>query len=420
MPLEDIVYSLPSTQWFLDSIARNVGQNVVVVLLPDNLSREMVGRLVRNRLDLMSGISFCELSNPGQSDPVAACFDAMGASWPSEWTKRNIENLLCCDDLPDLLYVHRISPGDSRWPEFIGGWARERLRLRNSGRGRAPSLCVIAKLRDFQFTLPENGQGITYKWWWGFPSSLEMRLACRITNDQQSGEVELGRWREYVLSGLVSSDVQLGSEVWSEVEKDIEQIVEGLARFWDTVEDPTAIPSVDGLSELVKDYQGPFDIGQELPLHFWEPWSKGALVYTPEHGLEVHPALLAHAGRKIEVEKRLWRGQAELLLPILNEVRLKVCTHLTGAYGDDWPVKWGAPASEYELEQVKITPLATELGYIHHLFVSTGPAHVLNANRHLSNLVLNAKTMRNQVAHNKPVPYRLFAELCRERNRVGC
>ena len=84
MDLEEITYSLPSTQTFMDSIARGVGQDVVIVLLPDNLSREMVGRLVRNRLDMMAGFSFCELSDPGRSDPVAASSEAMNASWASD------------------------------------------------------------------------------------------------------------------------------------------------------------------------------------------------------------------------------------------------------------------------------------------------------------------------------------------------
>ena len=55
-------------------------RNVVIILLPDNLSREMVGRLVRNRLDMIAGFSFGELTDPGQSDPLAASAEAMNAS----------------------------------------------------------------------------------------------------------------------------------------------------------------------------------------------------------------------------------------------------------------------------------------------------------------------------------------------------
>ena len=214
MDIEEIAYSLPSTQAFLDAISRSVVRNVVIILLPDNLSREMVGRLVRNRLDMIAGFSFGELTDPGQSDPLAASAEAMNASWESDRTRRNIENLLCCADLPDLLYVHRIGSDGSRWSDFIEGWANERLKLRNSGRAKAPSLCVIAKLRDFGFRLPQTEEGITYQWWWSFPSTLEMRLACRIVNEQDGNSFEVGRWREHIVPGLVGSDVQLALEIW--------------------------------------------------------------------------------------------------------------------------------------------------------------------------------------------------------------
>ena len=420
MDLENIAYSLPSAQTFLADIARTVGKNVVIVLLPDNISREMVGRLVRDRLDMVTGLSFCELSNPGQSDPLAASAEAMKVAWATDRTRRNIENLLCGEGLPDLLYVHRIGVNGSGWSEFIEGWARARLKLRNSGQPKIPSLCVIAKLRDFAFRLPNACDGIICHWWWGFPSALEMRLACRLASERDGDSVEVGRWREHVLPGLVGSDVQLAQEIWTDVDKDIEHVIGGLTGFWDNLEEPTALSPVDALSEVVKNYQGAFAVGQKLPENFWEPWAKGGLVYTPEHGLEVHPGLLAYCDDRREVEKRFWRGQAELLLPMTNEIRLRICTELTDAFGDDWPVKWGEPAAGHELEQVRISPLAAELGYIQYLFGTAGRGHQLDSKRYLSNLVLSTRNIRNQVAHNKPVLYRDFSALCEQRRRVGC
>ena len=416
--LEALAYSLPSTQALLDAIFRDVGKQVVIVLLPDNLSREMVGRLIRNRFDTMGQFSFCELSDPGPSDPLAASSEAMKALWPSDRTRRSIENLLCCAGLPNLLYVHRIGPAESGWANFIEGWAREQLRLRNSGMARVPSLCVIAKLKDFEFSLPEAGQGLTRYWWWGFPSALEMRLACRIANRQDGDGLEIGKWREHILPSLVGSDVQLAEKIWTAV-GDQECIVGELKDHWQSLDEPTAICPVDAFLELVKNYSTTYTIGQELPLDLQRPWANGALIYTPEYGLEVHPALLAYTNQKVEVEKRIWRGQAEFLLPILNEIRLRICVELTDAYGDDWPVKWGEPATGHELEQVKISPLATELGYIQYLFATAVRGHPLDAKRHLSSLVLRARNIRNQIAHNKPVLYGDFAALCKERDRVG-
>ena len=419
MDLEELAYSLPSTQDFLDAIARDVGKQVVIILLPDNLSREMVGRLVRNRLGMMANSSFCELSDPGRSDPLTASSEAMKANWPSDRTRRSIENLLCCAGLPDLLYVHRIGPTDAGWTDFIEGWARERLKLRDLGMTRVPSLCVIAKFKDFEFSLPEAGQGLRFYWWWGFPSALEMRLACRIANKQDRESPEVGRWREHVLPSLVGSDVLLADKIWSEVVRDQEHIVGGLKDYWESMHEPTAMYPVDDLLEVAKNYSGTYALAQGLPQDLRRFWASGGLVYTEEYGLEVHPGLLAYTNRRVEVEKRIWRGQAELLLPILNEIRLRICVELTDRYGEDWPVKWVEPASGHELEQVRITPLAAELGHINYLFANAGWGHPLAAKRHLCNLVLSARNIRNLIAHNKPVLYRNFVALCKERDEVG-
>ena len=214
MDLEELVYSLPSTKAFLDSIARKVRDQVVIVLLPNNLSREMVGRLIRNRLNLVANFTFRELTDPLRRDPLTASSEAMDASWPPDRTRRTTRNLLRLGDLPDLLYVHRIGSG---WGQFMEEWAQERLSLRSCGQTGTPSMCVIAKLRDFEFGLPEPGPGLTYCWWWGFPAALEVRLACRIASTTNGDARDASTWREFVLPSLVSSDVQLAEGIWQEV-----------------------------------------------------------------------------------------------------------------------------------------------------------------------------------------------------------
>ena len=421
MDLEQLAYSLPSTQAFLYGITDDVDNGVKVVLLPDNLSREMVGRLVRNRIDALK-LAISRLFDPGDASPVTASAKAMNVTWPSPRTLRTVHNLLRCEDLPDILYVHRIGPR-LRWTEFIEGWAREYRRLRNSGNTAIPSLCVFAKLRDFDFVLPEPRPGLTFHWWWGFPSMLEVRLSCRIASEQlYRDNPAISRWREYVLPGLVGSDVQLAEHMWSEVLGDTDQAMRGLAEYWDRLEHTEVSDSIDDAIEVVKASRESYVGGQELPQHLWRLWVGGGLVYTREYGLEVHPALLAHHERWTSVEHMLWRGQSELLLPIVNEIRLRVCQDLTETYGSDWPVKWVPPQFEHDIEEVNRSPLGTELSHVNYLLQNLGirnHRHDLYQKRFLGDLVLKAKTVRNEIAHNNPVSCQDFARLCDERNKAG-
>ena len=421
MNLEQLVYSLPSPQSFVRAITDDDDNGVKVVLLPDNLSREMVGRLVRNRIDTLKlGVS--RLFDPGQASPVSASAKAMKATWPSPRTLRTVNNLLRCENLPDILYVHRVGSGQA-WIEFIENWAREYRRLRNSGNAAIPSLYVIAKLKDFHFVLPEPTPGLAFHWWWGFPSMLEVRLSCRIASEQFGGDdAATSRWREYVLPGLVGGDVQLAEHMWGRVSRGTDQAIEGLAEYWDRLEHTEVSDSIDDAIEVVKANRESYVGGQELPGHLWRLWAGGGLVYTREYGLEVHPALLAHHERRASVEHMLWRGQSELLLPIVNEIRLKVCQDLTETYGSDWPVKWVPPHFEHDIEDVSRSPLGTELSHVSYLLQNLGThnhRHDLYQKRFLGDLVLMAKTLRNEIAHYNPVSYEDFEKLCDERNKVG-
>ena len=424
MDLEQIVYSLPSTRTFIDeTVGGNVG--ATIVLLPDNLSREMVGRLIRNQLSTMR-LSIKELFDPGDTSPAIASGEAMGVIWASDSTRRSIGNLLLSADLPDFFYLHRLPTGNPahrmQWMQFIKEWARESYRLRGLGHAGSPSLCVIAKLKDFDFQVPVAEPGLKVRWWWGFPSALEVRLACRIASQRAGADLETAdRWREYVLPGLVASDVQLGEYMWHRVTEDTDRVVRALVDYWEDHSETGAVDSIDEVIELVKFDNGDYEIGQELPSPLRRLWASGGLVYTTEYGLEVHPGLLAHKGRHGDVRHMLWRGQSQLLLPVLNEIRLNICAEMTTTYGRDWPVRWWKPPTEYELREVEQNPLGAEFGHIDYLLQHVGvgaSTHPLDGKRHLAQLVWRAKSIRNRIAHYSPVLFDEFTRICVERNSV--
>ena len=421
MYIERIAHSLPSTRAFVDAVTDHDGAGVRIVLLPDNLSREMVGRLIRNRIETM-GLSIKALFESSDTSPVITSAGAMNLSWPSPRTLRTVRNLLRCDGVPDVFYVHRI--GRIReWADFIKSWAEEYQGLRTSGRRSAPNLCVIGKLRDFDFNLPTSASDLSLHWWWGFPSTLEMRLACRIASAQYSDDdTATAQWREYVLPGLVGSDAQLAEHMWERVLDDTDQVVNGLVEYWNSLEQPEPASSINDVITRVAEVKGGYSVGQEPPKELRRPWASGAISYTPEYGLEVHPALLARSGYTEAVEHMLWRGQSELLLPQVNEVRLKVCQDFTATYGSDWPIRWVPPFSDQEVEEVRRSSLGTELGHVNYLVQALGvrnPRHDLHEKRSLGDLVLRARNLRNEIAHYKPVALLDFKGLCDEREKTG-
>ena len=386
----------------------------------------MVGRLIRNRAEAL-GLSIAALFDPQEKPPVMVSAEVMSADWPTPRTRRTVTNLLPIYGLPDVLYVHRIASSDSRgiqqWKTFIEDWAQEAHDLRERGVRGVPSLCVMAKLRDFDFELPDPNAGLSTFWWWGFPSVLEMKLACRIASYRTESESPAKqRWRENVIPSLIAGDVQLGERIWDVVTEDVASLMQELVGYWESLDHPDLVESVDEVTDLINSENYTPRDSYELPKNLWRLWAGGGLVYTPEYGIEVHPALLAYKGRKLDVEHMIWRGQSEFLLPMVNDIRLRVCQDMTATYGHDWPTKWRSPGNEYEIEEAKRNPLGTELGHLDQLLRHEGrysDRHELDEKRHLSNLILRAKNIRNQIAHYNSVAFGDYKKLFDERMSAG-
>lgn len=414
MDIESALNTLPSMQSFVDGIAGGAARGrVTLTLLPNTVSREMVGRLILNRLHALNS-TVGELSSLGDGRPAVAVAEALGASWRSPRVPRDAANLLRCGGMPSAVYLHRVPERRREWTEFMEDWARESAEMARAGE-RCPSLCAVAKLRDIDFALPSTDAGVEIRWWWGTSSALETRLACRVANREHDDDDSLKIWREYILPSLASGDPELAAWLWNAVSGPLEAIADRLIEYADnagwTDFDESAL---DAVQRTGADAHGG-GTNPEPPENLREIWADGGLTATAEHGIEIHPALLARCGRRGEIAYMLWRGQAELLLPALNEIRMKICRELRDAFGENWHARWWSrPLPDGN-------PLGAELSYLRGLFdlVGTGPSHPLNQKRRFYDLIALSHALRNKIAHNEPVAFADFAALWRERGKAG-
>ena len=408
MDIESAVESLPFARAFRDEVASGLRGRATLILIPDTVSREMVKRVVLNRLDALN-VTAREVSAPGVGDsPPVAVAGALGVTWRSPSAPRNAANLILCEGMPSVVYVHRVARR-ADWTEFIEDWARE-----SRANPASPGLCVVAKLRDFDCAAPSVDSGVSVRWWRGAHSALEMRLACRATNREVGDDRCLSAWREHVIPALAAADAQLAERLWEDVCEPFDAVLECLREYarscgwsseWEgAVAD--AIAEIGGMDATGADRPPPESL-RSL-------WASGGLAFTEERGAEIHPALLAICGRRDAIEFMLWRGQAELLLPMLNEIRMKACAEFAASFGEDWPTRW---------RQTNDAPnhLNAELGFIDDLFkfVGDGRGHSLNAARRLKPLVSLARGLRNKLAHNEIVPFTQFRALWDEREKAG-
>ena len=373
MSIESEILNLPTTRLFIEATVNTLLTKSVVVLIPETVSREMVARHINNRLEVLRE-SVRDVPYVNNTGPVMAISHTLNVRWPSPGTARSVRNLLTYLDFTRSQIVHirdfnttnSSDPVQRRqWMDLISDWVHERNEIGSNDNPTVARLCLVAKLKDFDFDPPVEELGLRVLWWYGFPSSLEMRLSCRIANEEDSAEEHRNRWREQVLPALVAGDVNLADYMWDVIFESPEDIISKLVDY--AHEELEIVGCEDRVARSVN-LENPSGYQQGPPRDLWDMWASGGLVSTPEYGSEIHPALLAFRDER-EVERRLWRGQAEFLLPILNDIRIKICDDMTDRFGQEWPINPSPPQTSYELEAVEDNPRGAELGHIEYLLL---------------------------------------------------
>jgi hypothetical protein len=286
------------------------------------------------------------------------------------------------------------------WLRFVGQWAQISQNL--AGRSSpAPVLCAILQSARIAVDVLESNVLLGIHWWWGLPSVLELKLLCRLASRTDVGDGSDARWLEYLLPALATNDVILLERMWDAHAIQTDQLMScirevGQEREW-TSENLRQWGAAQLMSSNAR-RSGP--LSPVPPANVRALWAHGAVHATDEYGIELHPTALHVLGCQSELQHRLWRGQAELLLPALDSIRLDVCSYLTRSYGREWPVRWFKPEHPDEEAAVCENPLACQWGYLEWL-IRNCPQ--LARERRWLSLITPAARARNAVAHYRVV-----------------
>jgi hypothetical protein len=300
--------------------------------------------------------------------------------------------------LPEVLFLEALEELDAEqlpaWLRLIDQWSHTAHQCANRGEMFA-ALCVSAPAHRLAPLLAERVQLFQkVHYWWGLPTPAETQLLWHDIA-LKVADLHLARWRNHMLPSIAAGDTALLEQL-ATCEGRTDQITACLEQFaaqrgWTT----TRLKQAGG--DLVADGGQRSSVRQQQPGVAEEMlWSMGALIWTPEHGTELHPAALRPLGLQHELDHRIWRAQAALLLPLLDRVRLHICRQLTLICGPDWPWRYTEPLEDQEKELVRQNPMLCGLG---HLAWLLHPQGKLRAHTQWHNLAAQARDVRNRIAH---------------------
>jgi hypothetical protein len=404
--LDEAVAQLPSFRSFADAVARDVlrGRHALVLtggaLEESHLRLGLEGALIRNHGPSLRSV-FVSDSAPDESPQS---FLAHVTGLPEEQLHPRLKPEESGDDFRPVYEVFLLEGLDRIPPERAEPWL-EFFRLTAKYSTSASHVFVLPLRRLPQSLVGWNSDTrLALYWWWRRLSVLDMRLVCRLGEQTPASSPEV-LWREAVLPQLVVGDLVLATQLW-------DLVLQPEAMLMSTLQEHGRQRGLEAgtLREAVrrKGRSGREPSQEGPPPPVWQSlWEMGAAQCSVEHGPELSVLALAMLDDVTGLRSRMWRGQAELLLPLLTRLRMAICQTLTEKHGRGWPLRYGKAWMDEEQQRLAAEdPLSTEFGPLE--IILRRPE--VGGQRFYS-LVQAGRLMRNLLAHNMSVSFGDFRAL---------
>lgn len=323
----------------------------------------------------------------------------------------SLEEFIQDESLPDVILLDGLPELNCStrqwWLSFIRQWAKSSHALISAESTETPALFVLTTIESPDEILQSDTMLSNY-WWWSIPSHLEAKLICRLEHVNLPQLDERTDWREAILPSLTGGSIELAQYIWEYSDKSFNIIHYRLLEYANSQGWTESNLRKAGIERFLREHRlrgnrrenGPSISEREL-------WRMGVLTHVPEEGTWICSAALAVFGQGDILRHRLWRGQASLVLPFIDELRLKICQRLTDLYGQSWHIEWAGTQSDTNDELWENNPLATEWGRLEYILYRTP----VRKEKEKLPIIQTARRLRNALAHYKLIDYEDYENL---------
>ncbi len=328
------IWSLPAAVQTLNEIRRELSEGIslcIVATTPGSIFDFQ--NALQHDLEMEDCLITCSLYLPELESVTLAGIQK--AIVGSEYQSVSLDQFIR-SEAPDVILVQgfdEVAPSFQKETiSLIRRWADHC----HAG-GDKKSLCLVipGNLADkiYEIRSQTTSSRLKIRYLAGIPSALEIQLISRAQSGGEFASVE-SHWRELLVSSLSGNDLDIAYLLGQSKLNDLDDINHVLKEYaglnlWERSAFEKELKKWIPLASGIK---------PDIPQHtenmklLW----KQTTVYTPEYGEEIHPAGLALLEKYDEIKHRVWRAQTTLVLPIIDELRIKIYALLKNKLPNTW------------------------------------------------------------------------------------
>ena len=397
-------------------IINDLADNVTtLVLLPDLVDWRKIEYLLEEALidkaEHLLGRSLVLVDCEEQS-PVVNLSEALAINWVDKNAPRTVQNLIKNGGMPEIILLRTFMDATL---EHQANWVRclfdfNEIRLKN--RVECPAFCVVARAMDKAVTSLASGPGFSTYYWYDFCSLAEAESFYQ--QEMEGRNLAETVWKASLLASLAGEKYGLAENLDDVILKGVSPVLERL----------TDIAREFGWEDEDLRRQG---IEQFLNRHCYisldklkldnnirQLWALGLMDFSREFGWEISSWVLGALGLRKELKHRIWRAQVKVVMPIINQLRLRIIQTLVRGYGSEW-LAWDIPLTKKDNGCNKsYDPFDAELFFLWNILRSHKKE--LRKEQIFLPSLRQAHLLRNKLAHYETIEFAEYQDLLRRLN----